>query len=310
MGIFEFINKKHNKTNEMDFAIKSDKKVEEKEMFISDLSFVELQSADWVKFAGVLKKEGVLSNSYDKNPISVEYSIAKDNSPIVELTFKSKTSDSIRKVQLLKDKAYLFVNGVIEAFPETQRNKDLNKLWQDFQNRIRYYYMLETNREGFAHARKGVRLLAEAEKMINMKDIYEREQEFLEKYKNVQFDEFCYSTLFEKDKNGLYNYACKLPKFIPLIETADGHFINGEPVIPFTPRTLEHCILHMTDGQKIEDGEFADEFEQKCRKLQEYSCFESEDWDRVIEQCKKVVRNKFLAYYYRFTKEENIPREQ
>jgi len=295
MGIFEFLKKKHYKSNEMDFAVKSGKEVEEKKEFVSSLSFVELQSADWVKFAGILKKEGVLSNSYDKNPISIEYSIAKDNSPMVELTFKSKTSDSIRKVQLLKDEAYLFVNGALEGYPATERVVELNKLWRDFQNRIRYYNMIETNREGFAHARKGVRLLAEAEKMIDMEDIYSREQEFLEKNKDARFDEFCYSALFEKDKNGFYNYVCELPKFVPLVETSDGHFVSGEPVIPFTPRTLEHCILHMTNGQKVEDGEDLIEFEKKCRKIQKYSCFESEDWDKVIDFGKEIVRKQCIV---------------
>ena len=295
MGIFEFLKKKQDKENQIDFTDNSKQEIEQKEKFVADLSFVELQSADWVEFAGRLKRNHVLSNSYNKNPISIEYSLAKDNTPIVELVFKSKTSDSIRKVQLFNDRAFLYVNGAIEAFPETQRNKDLNKLWQEFQNRIRYYHMLETNREGFAHARKGVRLLAEAEKMIDMKDIYSREQEFLEKYKNVQFDEFCYSTLFEKDKNGFYNYVCELPKFVPLVKTSDGHFVSGEPVIPFTPRTLEHCILHMTNGQKVEDGEYLDEFEKKCRKIQKYSCFESEDWDKVIEFGKDIVRNKYIV---------------
>ena len=297
MGIMDFLIKKSKsiKSAKMDVADKLGKEVELKEEFVADLSFVELQNADWVKFAGKLKRERVLSNSYDKNPIHIEYSLARDNSPMVELIFKSKTSDSVRKIRLMRDRAYLSVNGAIEAFPETQRNKDLNKLWQDFQNRIRYCHMLETNREGFAHARKGVRLLAEAEKMIDMEDIYSREQEFLEKYKNAQFDEFCYSALFEKDKNGFYNRVCELPKFVPLVETSDGHFVSGEPVIPFTPRTLEHCILHMTNGQKVEDGEYLVEFEKKCRKLQKYSCFESDDWDKVIEYCKGIVRRQYQA---------------
>ena len=297
MGIFEFLKKKQDKENQMDFTDNSKQEFEQKEKFVADLSFVELQSADWVEFARILKKEGVLANSYIKQPSNVEISLDKKNRPKVSLEFKSKTSDSVRKVELYQDVACLYVNGALEMYPETQRNKDLNRLWKDFQNRIRYYHMLETNREGFAHARKGVRLLAEAEKIINMEDIYSREQEFLEKYKNVQFDEFCYSALFEKDKNGFYNYVCELPKFVPLVETSEGHFVSGEPVIPFTPRTLEHCILHMTNGQKVEDGEFLAEFETKCRKLQKYSCFESEDWDKVIDFAKEIVRNQYIAYF-------------
>ena len=296
MGILEFLQKKRDKENEIDFAVKSENKVEQKEKFVSDLSYIELQSADWAKFAGILKREGVLSNSYDKNPMDINYSIAKDNSPVVELTFQSKTSDSVRKVQLLKEHAYLYVNGKIEESPESQRNVILNKLWRNFQNKLRYHSMLETNREGFAHARRGARLFIESQKMMDMKDIYDREQEFLEKYKDAKFEDFCYSAIFEKDRTGFVNYAGELPKFIPLKETEDGHYASGDPAIPFTPRTLEYCILHMTNGQKIEDGEYLFNFEEKCRKLQKYSCFESEDWDKVIEFGKNFLRKQFISY--------------
>ena len=66
--------------------------VEKKEPFVANLSFIELQNADWIRFAGVLKKEGVLANSYDKKPVSIEYYLDKQNRPVVELIFKSTTS--------------------------------------------------------------------------------------------------------------------------------------------------------------------------------------------------------------------------
>ena len=156
--------------------------------------------------------------------------------------------------------------------------------------------MLDINREGHFHKSRGEKLLREAQKLMRMGDIAEREQAFLKKYKDVVFDEFCYSALFEKDSNGYKNYAEKFPKFIPLVETDDGKFISGEPVIPFTPKTLEHCILRMTNGQKIEDGEYPEDFVKKCRKIQEYSCFQSDDWDKVIEFGKDIVRKSYQAY--------------
>lgn len=310
MGIFEFLKNKQNKSNEMGVVDNPKPEIEPREEFVADLSYVELQGADWVKFAGILKKEGVLSNSYIKQPSSVEISLDKNSCPEVMLEFKSKTSTSIRKVQLMKDRAYLYVNGAIEAFPETQRNKDLNRIWKDFQHSIRYRNMNKTNRAGYAHSRRGARLMTEAQKMLEMRDIYAREQAFLEQYKDAKFDEFCYSDLFEKDERGFMSYAGELPKFIPLKETEDGHCISGDPVIPFTPRTLEHCILHMTNGQRIEDGQYPADFEKKCREIQKYSCFESEDWDKVINFGKKIVRNQFLAHFYRFTREECIEKEQ
>jgi len=59
----------------------------------------------------------------------------------------------------------------------------------------------------------------------------------------------------------------------------------------------------MTNGQKIEDGEFLVEFEKKCRKLQEYSCFESEDWDKVIDLGKEMVKSKYQEYILNYEKE-------
>ena len=297
MGIFEILKKRQDKSNDMDFADKQKQEIEQKEKFVSDLSCVELQGADWVEFAGILKREGVLSNSYIKQPSCVEISLDKNNRPKVVLEFKSKTSDSVRKVELFQDRACLYVNGAIEMYPETQRNIVLNKLWKDFQNRIRYLNMLETNREGYFHVRSGNKLMNKAKKMIGMKDIYDREQEFLEKYQDTVFDDFCYSAVFEMSgDHSFVTCVGELPKFVPLIENSEGKFVSGEPVIPFTPKTLEHCILHMTNGQKVEDGEYIDSFEKKCRDIQEYSCFESEDWDKVIEFGKEVVKSQYQVY--------------
>lgn len=297
MKFLDFLRKNTDNSNKMEFAEKpSSSSSIEQEKFVADLSCMELQSADWVKFAGILKREGVLSNSYDKNPISIEYSLAKDNRPMVVLTFQSKTSYSVRKVELYQDVACLYVNGALEMNPETQRNKDLNRLWKDFQNELRYCSKMKTHQKARSQVRHGARLMIEAQKMLDMEDIYDREQQFLEKYKDDKFDYFCYSALFEKNRDGFINYAGELPQFIPLKETEDGYFISGEPVVPFSPRTLEHCILHMTNGQKIEDGKHLIDFEEKCRKLQKYSCFESEDWDKVIEFGKKIVRNQCILY--------------
>ena len=301
MGIFEFLKKKQDKSNEMDFAEKSEinskeKEIKQEEKFVADLSFVELQSADWVKFAGILKREGVLANSYIKQPSNVEISLDQKNRPKVSLEFKSKTSDSVRNVELYQDVACLYVNGAIEMYPETQRNKDLNILWKDYQERLKYYNYLNTNREECFQKQKAERMIKTADKIkTNLCNLYEKEQAFLEENRNARFDEFCYSTLFEKDERGFSIYVGELPKFIPLEKTEGGHYVSGEPVIPFTPRTLEHCILHMTNGQKIEDAEDLAGFERKCRDLQKYSCFESEDWDRVIAFGKEIVRNQYIA---------------
>lgn len=303
MGIMDFFRKKtsvnEEKRNEMDFVDKNDNKNEQKEEFVAPLSYVELQNADWVKFAGILKREGVLAPSYEKRPSEINYSVINSklssnvNTVKVELIFNSKTSDSVRKVDLYNDEAVLYVNGAPEKWPQTQRNKDLNRLWKEYQNRIRYYNMLETGREGISHVRRGEKLFKQAQSMMSMGDIYEREQDFLEKNKDVMFDGFSYAPIFERDKNGYVGYVGELPSFIPLQEMAGGYCVDGEPIIPFSPRTLEHCILHMTNGLKIEEGESIKNFEKKCRQIQEYSCFESDKWNSVINFGKGVVMQQF-----------------
>ena len=264
--------------------------------FVADLSMVELQNADWVRFAGILKNNGVLSASYDKTPVAIDYSVSQDKTLKVELTFQSTTSDSVRKVVISGDKAYLYVNGAVEMYPETHRNKDLNKLWKSYQAEIRYRSMIDTNRKGSMHRYRGKQLMKDAVKMLEMGNLYDREQAFLKKYKDVQFDGFMYLPVFEPSDGGMYSeYVCEMPKFVPLEETKDGKYIDGEPIMPFSPRTLEHCLLHMTNGQMIEDGEDMANFEKKCRQIQNYSCFESEDWDKVIEFGKGIVKNKYIA---------------
>ena len=114
MGIFEFFLVKNLAGKKCDDLRKEKENnivIDEKEFF-ADISMCELNNVDWSKFAGVLKQNGVLSNSYVKKPTSVEVSLDKQNRPKVTLEFKSATSDSVRKIELFQDKAYLFQNYV------------------------------------------------------------------------------------------------------------------------------------------------------------------------------------------------------
>ena len=288
MGIF---NRKKIKEIKQEIPVSE---VEKKEPFVANLSFIELQNANWKRFAGVLKKEGVLANSYDKKPVSVEYYLDKQNRPVVELIFKSTTSESVRKVQLMEDRAYLFINGVIESFPETQRNKSLNEIWKKVQEDLKYINYLNTNREGHFHKMKAERMIKQAEKMKRLENIYELEQTFLEIYKDSKFDDFCF-TFIKADRNPNYPYSIYFPAFIPLLKEPINGSFRGEPAVPFSPRTLEHCILHMTKGEMVDHGEYISDFEAMCRKIQEASCYESEDWDKVIEFGKDIVRKQYIA---------------
>jgi len=290
MGIMDFFRKKNIKeTTEENEEKNSDGVVLEKE-FLADISLCELHNVDWSEFGAKLKQNRILPNSYIKKPSKVEVLLDKKNRPKVMLEFKSSTSKSVREFMLLQDDIFQYVNGAIEN--ENEKRYKLIEVWKNYQNEIRYRNKSVTNREGLKHSLRGERLMLEAQKMKGMRDIYDREQEFLKQYNNVVFDGFHYDPIFQGEGYNKH-YSGELPKFIPLIKTEDGRFIDGEPVIPFTPRTLEFCILHMTNGQKIEDGEFVEGFEKKCRDLQEYSCYKSDDWDTVIQFAKDIVHKHY-----------------
>ena len=293
MGLFADILKRFNKQNEESQFEKQDVKPEEqKEQFISDISMFEFENVDWSDFGRILKQNRILPNSYLKKPAEVEVKTSKKGQPMVILTFNSSTSNSVRKYMLLQNGAFEYINGAIDD----GKNPDLLAVWNNFKNEIRYLNYLNTNREEGFQKRAAERTIEAAERTKRiLEDLYKKEQMFIERYKDTKFDEFCYSAMFEKDNKGFTHYTGEMPKFIPLVKTEDGHYISGEPVIPFTPKTLEFCILHMTNGQKIEDGEYPDDFEEKCRKIQAFSGYESEDWDKVIKIGKNIVKNQYKA---------------
>ena len=265
---------------------------ESKKEFVADISLFEFHNVDWEDFGRLLKQNKILPNSYVKKPTEVEIKLGKTGRPMVMLTFNSATSTSERKFMLLQDGVFQYVNGAIDD----GKDPDLNKVWNRFKEEIRYLNLLNTNREEYFQKQRADRAIKNADRTKEvLTDLYEKEQEFLEKYKDVKFDGFYYTAIFEKDNRGFTNYAGEYPHFFPLIEVENGWCRDGEPVMPFTPKTLEHCILNMTNGQKAEDGEHLEYFVEKCKKIQEFSCYESEDWDKVIEIGKEIVKNQYIV---------------
>ena len=261
---------------------------DKKEQFIPEISLFEFENVDWTDFGRILKHNRILPNSYIKKPVEVEVRTSKKGRPMVILTFNSSTSNSVRKFMLLQDAAFQYINGAIDD----GKNPGLLSVWNKFKDEIRYLNFLNTNREETFQKRAAERAIETAERTKkNLDDLYKKEQLFLEKYKDTIFDGFYYQSLY-LDK-GAYKTYMRMPQFIELKKVPDGHYMDGEGVIPFTPKTLEFCILHMTNGQKIEDGEHPEYFEEKCRKIQEFSGYESEDWDTVIKIGKSIVKNQY-----------------
>jgi len=51
----------------------------------------------------------------------------------------------------------------------------------------------------------------------------------------------------------------------------------------------------MTEEEKAAHGEYVNDFENMCKKIQKLSCFESEDWDKVIAIGKDIVKKQYQA---------------
>ncbi|MBR2909629.1 MAG: hypothetical protein IKC11_04705 [Clostridia bacterium] len=308
MGLFDFLKKNKKQEAKVEKVIfeKNDNKqpleVEEKQNkkpFVADISMYEFENADWTAFGSILKQNRILPNSYIKKPAEIEVTLSKKGQPMVMLTFNSATSSSIRKYMLLQDGVFEYVNGAVDD----GKNADLIRVWDRFKEEIRYINYLNTNREETFQTRKAERAIKTAERTKRtLADLYKQEQDFLEKYQDAQFDGFYYQSLILEDDVRI-PYG-ELPQFIMLRKVQDGRYMDGDAVLPFTPKTLEFCILHMTNGQKAEDGEYLESFEKKCRQIQAFSGYESEDWDRVINLGKGIVKNAYLASLLEDEKEQ------
>ena len=275
MGLFN----RKNKENEV---IRNAKEVKTIEPFVADISLYEFEKVNWAEFGSILKQNNILPNSYTKKPSSVDIKLSGDGEPMVLLTFNSSTSDSVREYLLLQNGVFQSINGKIDD----GKNQELIDVWNRFKQQIRFRTRYQIDRESVNNKRKARKMIEDADKILHRcDDFYELEQTFLEKYKDVKFDDF---TWFTGRMSGE-----TIPAFIPLLKEPINGSFSGESVIPFSPRTLEHCLLHMTNGEKAHHGEYVDEFEKMCRKIQKVSCYESEDWDKVIKIGKDIVKKAY-----------------
>jgi len=261
----------------------SQEKIEEKAPFVENISLYEFQNADWEDFGRKLKQNRILPNSYPKEPSNIDIRLSKKGEPMVLLTFNSSTSNSVRKYMLLQDGAFEYINGAVDD----GKNQELIYVWNNFKEEIRYINWLNTNREGGFMEREAAKMIEKAQKMKSYKDAYELERDFLEKHKDKQFEDLGSVYLGGADFE-------EVPCFVPL--EVNSEIRKNKVVVPFSPRTLEFCILHMTNDAKIEYGEYIDDFEKACRKIKKHSCYESEDWDTVIKIGMDILKRHYQAY--------------
>ena len=295
MGIFsrkkvEKVRASELEENRMDMADRSaTTSAPQPEPFVSDISMFELEAADWKKFAAILKQNRVLPNSYIKEPAEVKVALGKNNRPMAFVTYISATSTSMREFLFLQDEVFQSINGAIDD----GKDKKLNELWKQFQATIRQKNMLNTNIKGRVHRTEAEKMMAIAKKMSRYDRMFDLEQEFLKAHQDAAFDDFTYISSYAARKLNLTPDWMSIPAFIKLEKSAEGNYVENTPVVPFSPKTLEFCISRLTEGCKVENGEYADDFVKMCRIIQEISAYESEDWDKVISKGKDIVEAKF-----------------
>lgn len=270
MGLMDFF---HNRVEKTSKTVDSEENKEllEKE-FISDISLTELDNVNWSEFGGRLKKNLILPNSYNKKPSKVQVKIDSNCRPMVLLTFDSSTTTSFKQFMLYQNQAC----GTISS----GKLSELNRVWLEYVQEIRQRNIVKTNNLGDEHKKRGEKTMFKALKMLDMADLYQKEEEFIENLQGTEFCSFEYESLWLK--NGKHTGYIRKPQFLPLVES-DYAILYRSPVLPFSPKTLEYCITHMTDDAKVINGENLNDFEKKCREIQKYSCLESDDWDKVIE---------------------------
>lgn len=242
-----------------------------KTSFEPEISMFELENADWRVFSAWLKSKTILPNSYVKKPVRVQVAIDERKKPMVLLTFVSETSDSVREILLMQDDVSQSINGVVNG----KNDEQIKEIWLDFQKYLRRKHAMEIGQDAVRCKKQGEELKRKAERMISLKILPDLEREFLERYQNVEFDEF-YGT-----RNGM-----RPPEFTIYGEGG----LNGvQWVAPFSPKTLEFCLTRLSEEGKVEEGFDIDIFIKKCQQIKVLSGYESKDWDKVIGYGKKLV---------------------
>ena len=250
------------------------------------ISALELKEAKWPEFAASLKAEGLLPNSYDRNPTEVKVFWNEEHQPSVELLFKSKTSDSVRKVVLTENSAYEIVNN-----GESKANDLIMSEWSNFQRGIRFRRQYKMRDEIFMHKQMGEALKRRnpdkaelADKYFKIADLFEAEKEFFEKHKDDKYEFFGYIGMHEDED----------PFFVKFNNPNDG-FCIGDMVHVFSPRTLEFCVARLAEDEKlVEAGTEKDLqwFREKCQDVARDSVYQSEDWNHTIDMlCDMLKEN-------------------
>lgn len=290
MGIFTFIKQKLDKT---DFTIDTEIGVadnsEEKQFDLpkfAPLSMYELEDADWNEFGKRLKFYKLLPNSYDTENAEVEVALDERGVARVFVTFKSKTSDSVRRYDFYQSKevsgekeqpvnvraqqVYEWVNGACRTFDgNKERNELLEAEWRGFITYLNLKKDVQKRKECTEHVLLGDKMIKQGKRLSKFYRLIDQEKQFLEEHVNDEYVAF----------------VSNEPAFITCCKEGEGK----EYVKPFTPKTLEFCVSKLTDEAKLDENYDIEYFIEKCREIKGDSLYNTPDWDKAIDSCVEIV---------------------
>lgn len=109
-----------------------------KEKYPNGLPVHVLKQIDYKKFGAMLKQNRLLPPSYDKSPIKIDIDENYEKTRVL-LTFKSKTSNSVRTVSVY-GYTVAYSTKINEPITILEVNPMMSKLWKDFAEYVMDYW--------------------------------------------------------------------------------------------------------------------------------------------------------------------------
>ena len=240
---------------------------------VVNLSMGEFEDIKWEEFAAKLKGERILPPSYEKKPAKVKVTLSKTGNPMAIVEFRSTTSDSYRVLMVLENEVYESINSPAAWL----KNNSMTEIWKLFRDDVKYRNKFNQRLESYGFVQQRKNLEKELKNLSKLDDLFDREVEFLDKYKDCRFASF-----------GEYFDENYLPTFV--IDQGDEVDLDIEMVTPFTPKTLEFCVSKLTQKAKEDEASFIGDFVEKCEEIQTASIYKTGKWNKTITRLVDVLR--------------------
>ena len=272
MGIF---NKLKNRIKDSGILPKQ-KKVEKQDEIFPEFSLLDLLDANWRSFGCRLMIKNVLPANFSQNPSSVKVGVSDDKKPYAEVTYKDRRTGEMMTYKIYQNFATIVNKTGLEV-----SNEVLEEVWREFRRYLSASAVIKKQEDLQHHRMLESDYNQQQETKIaplDLKNFEKREEQFLLKYKDIEFDSF-----------GLYNdiglfAGCEVDSF--------GGVKNFTIAKPFSPRTLEFCVNHLSKEAKNKEYEDEDKFKLKCTDVAIKSSYLSRDWERLTNILFEVLKGQ------------------